>query len=201
MWVLMERMLWASPSSSSEKRLFILPDTWCDGSHLSPSLSLTLCLQRELPCLRGSSGFGVCVLSRFSCVWLFVTPWAVACQAPLSMGFSRQGHWTGLACPSPGDLPNPGIKPTSLMSPALAGGFSWGIQPNKKKTWPTRGNKVMAPLVQSEELCRVSIAPESLWDRYPSSIGTPSALFYCPHTTQAFLGDCNNTASLRVFIS
>ena len=45
-----------------------------------------------------------------------MTPWAVACQAPLSMGFSRQEYWSGLPCPSPGDLPNPGIK---LRSPAL----------------------------------------------------------------------------------
>ena len=43
----------------------------------------------------------------FSCVWLFVTPWTVAHQAPLSMGFSRQEHWSGLPCPSPGDLPDP----------------------------------------------------------------------------------------------
>ena len=51
------------------------------------------------------------------------TPWTVACQALLSMGFSRQEHWSGLPCPSPGALPNPGIKPMPLKSPALAGGF------------------------------------------------------------------------------
>ena len=49
-------------------------------------------------------------------------PWTVACQAPLSMGFSRQEYWSGLPFPSPGDLLNPGIKPASLKSPALAGG-------------------------------------------------------------------------------
>ena len=49
----------------------------------------------------------------------------VACQAPLSMGFFRQEHWSGLPCPPPGDLPNPGIQPASasLTSLALAGGF------------------------------------------------------------------------------
>ena len=47
---------------------------------------------------------------------LFVTPWTVARQAPLSMEFSRQEYWSGLPCPSPGDLPNPGIK---SGSPAL----------------------------------------------------------------------------------
>ena len=62
------------------------------------------------------------LLSRFSCIWLFATPWTVARQAPLSMGFSRQEYWSGLPCP-PGDLPDPGIEPTSLRSPPLADGF------------------------------------------------------------------------------
>ena len=64
-----------------------------------------------------------CVLSCFSHVWLFVTLWMVAHQAPLSRVFSRQEYWSGLLCPPPGDLPDPGIKPVSLMSPALAGRF------------------------------------------------------------------------------
>ena len=63
------------------------------------------------------------MLSFLSCVQLFAIPWTVACQAPLSTGFSRQESWSGLPCPPPGDLPDPGIKPASLMSPALAGGF------------------------------------------------------------------------------
>ena len=54
-----------------------------------------------------------CVLSHFSHVRLFVTLWTVACQAPLSMGFSRQEYWSGLPCPPPRDLPNPGIEPRS----------------------------------------------------------------------------------------
>ena len=53
-------------------------------------------------------------------VWLFATPWTVARQAPLSMGFPRQEYWSGLPFPSPGDLPNPRIKPSSPISPALA---------------------------------------------------------------------------------
>ena len=64
-----------------------------------------------------------CVLSCFSCVRLFMTPWTVAHQALLSMGFSKQEYWSGLLCPPPGDLPDPGIESVSLMSPALAGGF------------------------------------------------------------------------------
>ena len=51
------------------------------------------------------------------------TPWTVARQAPLSVGLSRQEYWSGLPCPLPGDLLDPRIKPMSLMSPALAGGF------------------------------------------------------------------------------
>ena len=58
------------------------------------------------------------LLSCSSQVQLFVTPWTVAHQAPLSMGFSRQEYWSGLPCPPPGDLPSPGIKPISLASPA-----------------------------------------------------------------------------------
>ena len=63
------------------------------------------------------------MLSCFSCVQLSVTPWTIAHQAPLSMGFSRQEYWSGLPCPPPVDLPNPGIEPTSFMFLALAGGF------------------------------------------------------------------------------
>ena len=56
-------------------------------------------------------------------VQLFATPWTIAHQAPLYMEFSRQEYWSGLPFPPLGDLPNPGIKPTSLISAALAGGL------------------------------------------------------------------------------
>ena len=62
------------------------------------------------------------MLSCISCVRLFESLWTVAHQALLSMGFSRQGYWSGLSCPPAWDLHNPGIEPMSLMSPALAGG-------------------------------------------------------------------------------
>ena len=52
-----------------------------------------------------------------------MTPWIAARQAPLSMEFFRQEHWSGSPFPSPGDLPNPGIETMALASPALAGGF------------------------------------------------------------------------------
>ena len=56
------------------------------------------------------------MLSCISCVQLFETPWMVACQTPLSMGFSRQGYWSGLPFPSPGNLRDPEIKPGSPTS-------------------------------------------------------------------------------------
>ena len=63
------------------------------------------------------------------------TLWTVAHQAPLPRGFSRQEYWSGLPCPPPGDLPNPGSEPVSLMSPELAGMFftihtTWDVQNN-----------------------------------------------------------------------
>ena len=56
-------------------------------------------------------------------IQLFVIPWTVACQATLPMEFSKQEYRSGLPCPPPGDLPNPGIEPAPLASPVLAGGF------------------------------------------------------------------------------
>ena len=71
------------------------------------------------------------VLSAFSCVRLFATPWTVACLAPLSMGFSRQEYWSGLLGPPPGDLPDLGIEPMSLISPAV----SLPLVPPRKPTF------------------------------------------------------------------
>ena len=84
-----------------------------------------------------------CTLSCFSSVLFFVTPWTVAHQSPLSVGFSRQKHWSGLPCPPPVDLPDPGIEPTSLMSPALAGRFF-----TTSTTWE-------AQLVLKAQTCKV----------------------------------------------
>ena len=78
----------------------------------------------------------VCVFvrSEFSNVWLFTTLYTVA---PLPIGFSRQEYWSGLPFPSPGDLPNPGITPVSLASPALGGQviYHWATQ---KALWRVR---------------------------------------------------------------
>ena len=87
---------------------------------MSPFLSLLI--------LRFMYGFVYLMCARacaqsLSHVRLFVTPWTVAGQAPLSMGFSRREYWNGLPFSSPRDLPDPGIKPASVLSPALAGRF------------------------------------------------------------------------------
>ena len=78
------------------------------------------------------------ILKKLSRVWLFVTLWTVAHQAPLSKGFSRQEYWSGLPFPAPGDPPYPEIEPTS---PALPGRFFTAEAPGKplkkkkKKLW------------------------------------------------------------------
>ena len=73
------------------------------------------------------------VVQSLSHVRLFATLWTVACQAPLSMGFSRQKLecWSALPSPSPGDLPKPVIEPASLQSPALADGLFTTVLPGK----------------------------------------------------------------------
>ena len=63
------------------------------------------------------------MLSHFSLVRLFVTLWSATCQAPLSMQFSTQKYWSGLTCPPPMDLPDPGMELACCMSPTLAGRF------------------------------------------------------------------------------
>ena len=85
------------------------------------------------------------VLVPQSCL---VTAWTIACQAPLSTGFSRQEYWNGLPCPPPGDLPDPGIELVSLTSPALAGRFFSTSTTWKAQTSITAGiiNKVRVDL-------------------------------------------------------
>ena len=80
-----------------------LNDKWCCAFPLK--LSCHQCF------FSGERSLRSWVQCHFSHVWLYATPWTVAFQAPLSMGFCRQEHWSGLPCPPPGDLPDPGIKP------------------------------------------------------------------------------------------
>ena len=70
-----------------------------------------------------SLGFQVLCAQTLSRVQLFATLWTVACQTPLSMGFPRQQYWSGLPLPSPGGLPDPGMEPICLVSPALVDKF------------------------------------------------------------------------------
>ena len=74
-----------------------------------------------------------------------MAPWTVPCQAPLSIKFSKQKSWSQLPFPTPRDLPYPGIEPTSLASPALAGGFFTNALPEK----PMRGKKNLYTHTQS----------------------------------------------------
>ena len=90
------------------------------------------------------------MLSHFSHVWLFLTPWTVICQAPLSMVFSRQEYWSGL--PSSRGSSYPGIEPRSLLCPALAGRFF-----TTNATWKAQSYYVCVKL-----LCRVQLFA-TLW--------------------------------------
>ena len=71
---------------------------------------------------------------------LFVTQWTAGYQTPLSIGFPRQEYWSGLPFPSPGHLPDPGIEPTSLASPALAGRFFTTQPPGKSLSKENRAH-------------------------------------------------------------
>ena len=71
----------------------------------------------------GTVKMGCAVLSHFRLVRLFTTQWTIALHDPLSMRFSGQEYWSGLPCPHPGDLPNPGIELISVRPSALVGGF------------------------------------------------------------------------------
>ena len=110
---------------------------------LSPKSHLFF-LPYGLPCY-------TCMLSH---VRLFVTPWMLAHQAPLSMGFSGQEYKNGLLFPTPENLPNPGTEPTSLASSALAGGFFTTALPEK----PT------CSLLHSSSHPLTSSALQFVWD-------------------------------------
>ena len=86
----------------------------------------------------------VYVLSCFSRVQLCVILWPVVHQGPLSKGVSRQECWSGLPCPTPGDLPNQGIKPVSLASPALAGSFFTTSTSWEATSFSAHGNSMKA---------------------------------------------------------
>ena len=86
------------------------------GTHVPQDLEMCLRMFMVVLQQQKQTHLCACVLSH---VQLFVTPWTVAHQSPLSMGFFRQEYWNGLPCPPPGDLPDPGIEPISPASPAV----------------------------------------------------------------------------------
>ena len=118
--------LWVSSWGFSQHGIW-LPPEWMtqDRARLQDSNKMkvfnNLCL--KVTC-------HLCVCCVFI-VLLFVTPWTAAYRAPLSMGFFRQEYWSGLPFPPPGDLPDSGIKPVSLMSPVLADRFFTTVPPGK----------------------------------------------------------------------
>ena len=104
-----------------------------------------------------------------SAVFLFAIPWTVACQAPLSMGFSRQESWSGLPCPSPGDLPNPGVEPMSL--------WSHGLQYTRLPCpSPTPG--ACSNSCPSRRWCHQTISFSSCLQSFPASGSFPVSQFF-----------------------
>ena len=90
------------------------------------------------------------VLSHFSCVQLFAILWSMVCQVFWSMGFSRQESWYWLPFPPPGDLPDQGSEPVSLVSPALAGGFF-----TANATWEAQEMQYLGALSKSDRMISV----------------------------------------------
>ena len=120
-------ILWVRNSAHTMGGLSLLCDVWDPwvedvkpkGSAIT-LLSGGWCCWLKQRITNRYQNYIVCILSH---IWLFATPWTVARQAPLSMGFSRQKYWSGFPCPPPGDLPHPGIESMSLMSPSLTSMF------------------------------------------------------------------------------
>ena len=112
------------------------------------------------------------MLSHFSHAQLFVTPWTVARQAPLSMEFSRHEYGGELPCPPPGDLPDSGIEPVSLKSPALTGGFF-----TNSATWEALSVCVCAP-VSSMLMSSTDVPYETVLNSYDNPIGQCGTQFH-----------------------
>ena len=142
--------------------------------------------------------------------------WTIAHQAPLPIGLSRQEHWSGLPCPPPGDPPYPGIKPMSLMSPALAGGF---LTTSATREAPTQGICCCYSVTQScPALCNIMDcstpglpAPHPLPEfaqvhvhfiggaaqsSHPSKPSSPSAHNHSTFLSHLFTSDDQNTGAL-----
>ena len=92
-------------------------------------------LRASTQSLRAQCPWAAAAAYLLSRVWLLATLWTVACQVPLSMEFSRQEYWHELPFPTPGDLPDPGIKPVFPAPPTLAGRFFTTEPPGKALCW------------------------------------------------------------------
>ena len=124
------------------------------------------------------------LLSR---VRLFATPRTVAHQAPPCMGFSRQEHWSGLPCPPPGDLPDPGVEPLSLRSPESAGRFF-----TTSTTW--EAVHLPEPITAS---CGFGSHLHRFWSREIFFFNV-ALLFYIIKVFRKIFGDLNSFFSLKV---
>ena len=113
-------------------------------------------------------------MDTVSHVLLFASPWTIACQAPLSMEFFRPGYWSGLTFSSLGDLPDPEIKPASLVFPTLASEFlSTTREDSRSQSWDPTLHTVPSQAVSSPQ--RVPLHPPPAWIQCPFH---RSSLFY-----------------------
>ena len=122
----------------------------------------------------------MCVLSCFSHVWLCVTLWTIACQAPLSMTFSRQEYWSVLPCLPPGDCPNPEMEPASCASPPLVGG-PLPLAPPGKPTFPF-GHTLIKRTAYTRTKRLDQSQPRKTWESpsQPTAAATAKSLQLCP---------------------
>ena len=109
-------------------------------------------------------------------VWLFATPWTVALQAPLSVGLPRQEYWSRLPFPLPEDLPDLGIEPASLVSPALAHGFFTIVTSGNPAPTASFYPIFLFPL----SICSVGALRPIQWTRHLPASGSWLGCFLCP---------------------
>ena len=136
---------------------------------MSPNGKLTCVCSCVCVCVCVCVRTRACVCAQsLSRVQLFATLWTLACQSPLSMEFSRQEYWSGLPFPPPGDLPDPGTEPMSLVSPALAGGFFTTVSPGK----PVCVCVCMCILLGTDTVEQIKTHSSGLVQRYRVNIKT-----------------------------
>ena len=118
----------------------------------------------------------LCVLSHFSCVWLFVTPRTIACQPPLSMGFSWQEYWNGLPCPPSWDLPDRAWTRDSCISCTAGRFFTTDSFPTGEARWKTTqiltglGNNLWNKYLYSYKITVKYPQGQNLWKSLKSRI-------------------------------